>query len=69
MNGIERVRRAIAQAGGYEWCEEHNIYRWWGPSNCSSRHDDGPCYHRVDEDGTCRCGFIYHYYAMPEFDS
>lgn len=40
MNGIERVRRAIAASGGYAWCEDHRTYRYWGPSSCDAQHAD-----------------------------
>jgi len=42
MNGIERIKRAIALDGGYEYCEEHNTYRWWSPDNCSNKHKELP---------------------------
>lgn len=40
LTGIERVRQAIARDGGYEWCDEHRTYRYWGNSSCAAKHAD-----------------------------
>lgn len=53
MNGIERVRRSIAEAGGYEWCEEHHTYRYWSESSCDSLHDELPRGHFICYEHAC----------------
>lgn len=59
-SGIERVRRAIARDGGYEWCDEHRTYRWWGPASCARAHVTEPLAH---------CSLHTRYFAYcPECD-
>jgi hypothetical protein len=53
MDGIERVRRAIAKDGGYAWCEEHKTYRYWSPVSCRHLHKELPRGHWICEEHAC----------------
>lgn len=50
VSGLDRSRRAVADAAGWPWCEEHRCPRWDGFAPCSHLHSQ-PSSGTYDEDG------------------
>ncbi len=59
MRGLTKVLKAIADAAGWEWCEEHESMRYDGVAPCNLFHpvpapDTSDWYYdalRLEEDG------------------